>query len=171
MEMDIGVVGAAIRHIGGESEYGLKELKRLESEGRGTEFLGEGRVVLEAIRNTVMFDVSNEYHTLLGKLGLGPIHDPDAKGAPSVNAWLILQWLMQDLVKLNKLIRKVHDVCVAGSTSKADMDCGLFVMLLQAVGTQMLRSYGALGRELEKMCTDNSASIREGTGEDTRRIH
>ena len=41
MEMDLGVVGAAIRHIGGESEYGLKELKRLESEGRGTEFLGE----------------------------------------------------------------------------------------------------------------------------------
>ena len=69
-------------------------------------------------------------------------------------------------MKLNKLIRKVHDVCVAGSTSKADMDCGLFAMLLQAVGSQMLRSYGALGRELEKMCTDNSASNREGTDRD-----
>ena len=166
MEMDIGVVGAAIRHIGGESEYGLKELKRLESEGRGTEFIGEAHAVLEAIRNTVMFDVLNEYHTLLGKLGLGPIHDPDAKGAPSVNAGFIVKWLREDLVKLNELIQKAHDACVSGSTSNADMNHGLFVMLLQAVGTEMLGSYGALRRELEKMCTDNSASNRECTTHD-----
>ena len=149
MEVNVGVIEAAIGHLGGEAEYGLKELRQLESEGRGTDFLAEARAVLEGIRTTVIFDVKNEYHTLLGKLGLAPVHDPDAQGPPSVNVRLILSWLRDDLVLLDQLIRKVRESCTAGSTLRPDADRGLLVLLLETVGTEMLKSYSSLREALE----------------------
>lgn len=151
MEVNVGVIEAAIGHMGGEAEYGLEKLRRLDSEGRGTEFLAEARAVLEAIRTTVMFDVKNEYHTLLGKLGIAPVYDPDAQGPPSVNVGFILRWLGDDLVQLNQLIRKVRGSGAAGSTLRPDADRDLLELLLEAVGTEMLRSYSLLGEALEQL--------------------
>ena len=158
MEVSVGVIEAAIRHICGEAVYGLKELSRLESEGRGTEFLAEARLALEGIRTTAMFDVTNEIHTLLGKLGQAPVHDPDAQGPPSVNVGFILSWLRDDLVQLDQLIRKVRASCTAGSTFKVDVDRGLLALLLEAVGAEMLKSYSSL-REASELLLQSRGAI------------
>ena len=166
MDINVMVVRQALSAIGSEAAYGLRELGKLEAEGRGTEFLAETRAALEALGNTIRFDANNEYLTLLGKIGIGEVFDLDAKGPPSVNARFILKWVMEDLVKLNALIQKVRAACPAGGVTRVELDCSLLAMLLEAVATGMLGAFGTLRRELGKLLGEGVSPDGEGANHD-----
>jgi hypothetical protein len=150
------VILRSITRVRDEAELGLTEIRRLHSEGRTADVGPEMRQVLEAIRNTAMFDVNDEYHTLLGKLGAGPVNDFDAKGPPSVNARFIVEWLASDLAKLHELIRRLRAIDHGKSTPSTASDYSLLVTLLEAVGSEMLQAHAALHDELRPLLDTQS---------------
>jgi hypothetical protein len=145
------IIGQSITRIREEAEYGLKEVSRLQSEGKAMDVGPQIREALEAIRNTAIFDVNDEYETLLGKLGAGPVNDPDARGPPSVNARFIVEWLASDLAKVDQLIHELRAIEPGTSTQSTAWDHGLLVMLLEALGSEMLRAHAALHDELQPL--------------------
>jgi hypothetical protein len=147
IELPYGSIRQSLLKIRAEADYGLTELKTLEAEGRATEFHAEAMGVLSSVRDTVIFDVENEWQTLMQKLGVGPVVDADAVGPVSVNAAFIVSWLRSDLLALDRLITRLRTTPPIGD-SKASPDLGVLVLLLEAVGGSTVAALGNVRREL-----------------------
>jgi hypothetical protein len=143
-EIRFDIVRDSITRIHGQAEYGLKELSGLHSEGASTDLGARVMNALEAIRNTAMYDVNDEYHTLLQKLGAGAINDPDAKGPPEGNARCIRDWLFDDIQKLNQLVVSVREIEHGNAADGVGFVRRPLMPLLEEVGGEMNKSYAAL---------------------------
>lgn len=148
---NVGRVGQALSDILREATYGLDELGKLPLRGIAVPFGSDAEMVLKSIANTVQYDVNGEFDTLLGKLGLGPIFDEDAKGPPGVNARFIVEWVGQDLDKLDRLIRKIDAASGPAAGGTPALDCGSLLMLLQAVGAPMFGALALLHDDLRPL--------------------
>lgn len=142
-EIRFDIVRNPITQIHGQAEYGLKELSGLDSEGASTDLGVRVMNALEAIRNTAMYDVNDEYHTLLQKLGAGAINDPDAKGPPEGSARCIRDWLFDDIQKLNQLVVSVREIEHGNEADGVGFGRRPLMPLLEEVGGEMNKSYAA----------------------------
>ena len=153
-------VESNILAIRAEAEFALQELKRLDAEGLGSEDMSQAREALYAIRVTATYDVMGECATLMQKLGVGPMNDPDAKGPPSVNAKFIVSWLFEDLRRLHGIIQAFESKSAGAQPPESNLErhLDILVFLLMEAGVQMYQAWDEIHNALTPLLEDREST-------------